>query len=70
MTSATDASEGAGHVDPAALLAEAGALLDEVVALRRDLHRRPELGLDLPRTQARVLDALDGLPLTVTTGRR
>jgi hippurate hydrolase len=41
-----------------------------VVALRRDLHRRPELGLDLPLTQARVLDALDGLPLTVTTGRR
>lgn len=50
------------------LLAEAGALLDDVVALRRDLHRQPELGLDLPRTQARVLDALDGLPLRVTTG--
>ena len=48
---------------PAALLAEAGALLDDVVALRRDLHRRPELGLDLPATQARVLEALDGLPL-------
>jgi hippurate hydrolase len=38
------------------------------VALRRDLHRRPELGLDLPATQARVLDALAGLPLTVATG--
>jgi hippurate hydrolase len=50
------------------LLAEAGALLDDVVALRRDLHRQPELGLDLPRTQARVLDALAGLPLRVTTG--
>ena len=45
-------------------------LLDDVVALRRDLHRRPELGLDLPATQARVLEALDGLPLTVTTGER
>jgi hippurate hydrolase len=59
---------GADGLDPAALLAEAGALLDDVVALRRDLHRRPELGLDLPHTQARVLEALDGLPLTVTTG--
>ncbi len=55
---------------PDTLLAEAGALLDDVVALRRDLHRRPELGLDLPETQARVLDALAGLPLTITTGER
>ena len=28
----------------------------------------PELGNDLPGTQAMVLEALDGLPLTVTTG--
>jgi amidohydrolase len=61
---------GGGDLDPGALLAQAGAVLDDVVALRRDLHRRPELDLDLPLTQARVLDALDGLPLTVTTGRR
>ncbi|HEX6236151.1 MAG TPA: M20 family metallopeptidase [Acidimicrobiales bacterium] len=53
---------------PDDLLAAAGALLDDVVSLRRDLHRRPELGLDLPRTQARVLAALEGLPLTVATG--
>lgn len=57
-------------LQPDALLAGAGALLDDVVALRRDLHRWPELGLDLPRTQARVLEALDGLPLTITTGDR
>jgi amidohydrolase len=57
-------------LDPADLIADAGALLDDVVALRRDLHRRPELGLDLPHTQARVLDALDGLPLTIRTGER
>ena len=55
-------------LDPGELLAEAGDLLDDVVALRRDLHRRPELGLDLPRTQARVLEALDGLPLTIRKG--
>ena len=51
-----------------ALHAEAAALLDGVVALRRDLHRRPELGLDLPETQERVLEALDGLPLSIATG--
>ena len=31
------------------------ALADEVVDLRRDFHRHPELGLALPRTQAAVL---------------
>jgi hippurate hydrolase len=47
---------------------EAAAIRDELVALRRELHAVPELGLDLPRTQARVLAALDGLPLSVSTG--
>jgi amidohydrolase len=56
--------------DPEDLLADAEAVLDEVVALRREIHREPELGLDLPKTQARVLKALDGLPLTVSTGTR
>jgi amidohydrolase len=70
MNSVTTPHDGTAQIDPADLLAEAGALLDDVVALRRDLHRRPELGLDLPATQARVLEALDGLPLTVTTGDR
>lgn len=46
----------------------AEALLDDAVAFRRDLHRHPELGLHLPRTQSKVIDALDGLPLHVTTG--
>jgi amidohydrolase len=41
---------------------------DELVALRRELHADPELGLDLPRTQARVLAALAGLPLEIHTG--
>ena len=64
------AARGRDDLDPGELMAEAGALLDDVVALRRDLHMRPELDLDLPLTQARVLDALDGLPLAVTTGQR
>ncbi|WP_419707951.1 M20 metallopeptidase family protein [Promicromonospora sp. NFX87] len=44
-------------------------MLDELVALRRRIHRDPEVGLHLPRTQAAVLEALDGLPLEITTGR-
>lgn len=51
------------------LLAEAGQLLEETVALRRRLHTRPEVGLQLPATQAAVLEALDGLNLDVTTGK-
>jgi hypothetical protein len=44
-----------------ALLDHARGLLPDVVALRRRIHRHPELGLDLPETQRAVLDALDGL---------
>ncbi|MCB1270567.1 MAG: amidohydrolase [Microthrixaceae bacterium] len=40
----------------------------EVVELRRRLHRHPELGLDLPRTQAAVVEFLEGLGLEVTLG--
>ena len=52
------------------LVSEADALRAEVVDLRRAIHREPELGLDLPRTQARVLAALRGLPLDVRQGQR
>ena len=52
-----------------ALLGEARALQPDTVALRRTLHRYPELGLELPTTQAAVLAALRDLPLTLTTGR-
>jgi amidohydrolase len=51
-----------------ALLAEARSLQPDTVALRRTLHRHPELGLELPTTQAAVLAALRDLPLTLTTG--
>ena len=40
----------------------------ELVELRRALHREPEIGLDLPLTQRKILDALAGLPLEVHTG--
>ncbi|WP_113705059.1 M20 metallopeptidase family protein [Nonomuraea lactucae] len=42
---------------------------DELVRLRRSLHTTPEIGLTLPRTQEKVLEALGGLPLEITTGR-
>ncbi|GEA85316.1 amidohydrolase [Cellulomonas gelida] len=47
---------------------EARALLPELAALRHELHKVPELALDLPKTQALVLEALSGLGLEVTVG--
>ncbi|MFE3177153.1 M20 family metallopeptidase [Amycolatopsis sp. NPDC059090] len=41
---------------------------DDLARLRSDLHREPEIGLDLPRTQERVLRELDGLGLEISTG--
>ena len=41
----------------------------DLVALRRELHQIPEVGLHLPLTQARILKALEGLPLEITLGR-
>jgi amidohydrolase len=52
------------------LLDEARAQLPSVVELRRSIHREPELGLDLPLTQAKVLAALEGLPLEIDLGHR
>ncbi len=48
------------------LLADAQHLLDDVVQLRRRLHRHPELGNDLPKTRETVLGALADLPLDLT----
>lgn len=48
--------------------AAAGKLQPDLVAFRRAMHADPEIGLELPRTQARVLDALEGLGFEITTG--
>ncbi len=48
---------------------EAARISDEIAELRHAIHREPEIGLDLPKTQAKVLAALDGLPLEISTGR-
>jgi amidohydrolase len=50
------------------LLGVATGLLDEMAEIRRTIHRHPEVGLELPVTQRVVLEALDGLGATVTTG--
>ena len=52
----------------AGLLEDAEALRDDVVELRHRLHQEPEIGLELPRTQEKVLEWLDGLGLEVSTG--
>ena len=49
---------------------DAAAIAGELAELRHAIHREPEIGLDLPLTQEKVLTALDGLPLEVSTGRK
>ncbi|HEY7144519.1 MAG TPA: M20 family metallopeptidase [Streptosporangiaceae bacterium] len=48
---------------------EATAIAADLAELRHSLHREPEIGLDLPLTQAKVLGALDGLPLEIRRGK-
>jgi hippurate hydrolase len=53
----------------AAIRSHAADLSDEVTGLRHRLHQEPEVGLHLPRTQEKVLEALDGLPYEVSVGK-
>ena len=50
-------------------LIEAKDIQGELVALRQKIHQEPEIGLDLPKTQAKIVAALDGLGLEVSTGK-
>ena len=49
-------------------LHDARALAADLIELRHALHRHPEVGLELSVTQGRVLDALAGLDLQLSTG--
>src|SRR3546814_11908791 len=48
--------------------AEAETLLDALVALRRAIHREPELGLQNPKTLAKLTDARAALPFAFPAG--
>ncbi|MFI4976519.1 MAG: M20 family metallopeptidase [Caulobacterales bacterium] len=55
-------------LDREAWTAAGEALLPDAIALRRAIHAEPELGLDLPKTTAKVKAALAGLPLEIREG--
>ena len=48
-------------LDSKALLAEAAGHAQTLVGIRRELHQIPEFALDLPKTQARILESIEGL---------
>ena len=50
-------------------LEAAQAVQADTVALRRAIHAEPELGLQTPKTMAKVRAALEGLPLEWKTGK-
>ena len=53
----------------AAIRDDAAAISGDLADLRHSIHAEPEIGLDLPKTQRKVLVALEGLPLEVSTGQ-
>jgi len=63
-----DGLDRAAGTPPAALLDEARAILPDIVAARRRLHRVPEVGLHLPLTQAIVIEELERLGLEARRG--
>jgi len=50
-------------------LTEASEIQNELASIRHQIHQEPEIGLDLPKTQAKILAALDGLGLEISTGK-
>jgi hippurate hydrolase len=55
--------------DLATLLTDARTLLPDVVAIRRRIHRHPEIGKDLPITQGVIVEELARLGLKPVAGR-
>jgi len=50
------------------ILDDARAISEQLAGLRHAIHAEPEIGLDLPKTQHKVLEALAGLPLEINRG--
>ncbi len=69
-SSSTSSTSPQGHPPqaPSPHRARARELAPELVSLRRELHAHPEVGLVLPRTQSRLLDALSGVGYELSTG--
>ncbi|HEY8987609.1 MAG TPA: M20 family metallopeptidase [Candidatus Limnocylindrales bacterium] len=64
---APDPDSVAGNPSSDDFLDAARTIQDDVVAIRRRIHRQPEIGLDLPKTQAVIIEELGKLGLE---GRR
>ena len=62
-------SHAGNTIDGAKLLEQARERLPQAIALRRRIHSEPEIGLDLPKTTAAVLESLDGLDLDIEMSR-
>jgi hippurate hydrolase len=56
-------------MDYRALAIEASQYKDVLIQIRRDLHQIPEFGLNLPKTQERILQSIHGLG-TVVLGKK
>ena len=54
------------HGAPVGVLEQAAGVFDQTVKLRRNLHRWPELGNDLPKTREQVMEQIQHLPLDIT----
>ena len=55
-------------LDTQSFVADADTLLPELISLRRAIHAEPELGLQNPKTTAKIKAALAGLPLEFREG--
>jgi len=60
---APDPDSVAGNPSSDDFLDAARTIQDDVVAIRRRIHRQPEIGLDLPKTQAVIVEELGKLGL-------
>jgi amidohydrolase len=69
MTTTERAIDPASSPATAELLDAARAIQPDVVAIRRRIHRQPEVGLDLPTTQDVVLEELAKLGIEGRTGQ-
>jgi amidohydrolase len=69
MTTTERALDPASSPEIAGLFDAAKAIQPDVIAIRRRIHRQPEIGLDLPKTQAVVLEELSKLGLEGRPGK-